>query len=81
MKKNDKKILIGLGILGIGALAYYLMKKSTGQPSPQPSPTPSPTPTPQPQPQLQPQPIISEPITISPIISTPTSSKCVAKCR
>ncbi|MEM3260032.1 MAG: hypothetical protein QW533_06580, partial [Thermoplasmata archaeon] len=56
MKKKDKVLIGIIGTAGLGLLAYYLMKKSAGQPSPQPSPTPSPTPTPTPQPQPQPQP-------------------------
>ncbi|MEM1724344.1 MAG: hypothetical protein QXW71_01000 [Thermoplasmata archaeon] len=46
MKKKDKVLIGIIGTAGLGLLAYYLMKKSAGQPSPQPSPSPSPSPQP-----------------------------------
>ncbi|MEM1724343.1 MAG: hypothetical protein QXW71_00995 [Thermoplasmata archaeon] len=64
--------------LGLGALAYYLMKKSAGQSSPQPSPSPSPSPQPSPTPSPQPQPVSGLAITNYKLIYDYTTSNIIA---
>jgi hypothetical protein len=51
MDKQTKTILIISGVLGLGILAYFLLRKPTmTTPTPAPNPTPTPTPNPTPNP-------------------------------
>jgi hypothetical protein len=52
----DKKILLGLGVVGAILVIVLLVKLLKKKPNPQPQPGPQPQPEPQPGPQPQPEP-------------------------